>query len=155
MRKEPTLAQAHSLEVRILVVDDFEPWRSQIRNILQERPEWIVSEACDGPEAIRKATELKPDVILLDIGLPALNGIEAAERISTLVPDTSILFVTQQSDPDVVSAALSNGAKGYVLKANASRELVPAVEAVLKGRRFIGSDVSAPASRKGPGKGVQ
>jgi DNA-binding NarL/FixJ family response regulator len=65
--------------VSILVVDDFQPWRSQVRNILQERPEWkILSEAGDGPEAIKKATELEPDVTLLDVGLPSLNGIEAA-----------------------------------------------------------------------------
>ena len=129
-------------QVSILVVDDFQPWRIQIRNILQGRREWkIVSEACDGPEAIKKAIELKPDVILLDIGLPALNGIEAAERIFTLVPDVTILFVTQQNDDDVVNAAISIGAKGYVLKPNVNRELLPALEAVLKGWSFIGSDV--------------
>ena len=140
--------------VRTLVVDDFEPFRRFVCTALQARPEWqVIDEAADGLQAVRKAEELQPDLILLDIGLPALNGIEAAERISTLVPDTSILFVTQQTDPDVVSAALSNGAKGYVLKANASWELLPAVEAVLKGVRFIGSDVTHRRGR--PGKGVQ
>jgi DNA-binding NarL/FixJ family response regulator len=104
-------------------------------------------------QAVQNAEELKPDLILLDIGLPVLNGIEAGVRISALVPDTSILFVTQQSDPDVVGAALNNGAKGYVLKVNASWELLPAVEAVLQGRRFVGSDVTH--RRGGPGKGVQ
>ena len=89
-----------------------------------------------------KAEELKPDLILLDIELPNLNGIEAAKRISTLVPEAAVLFVSQQTDADVVAAALSNGAKGYILKANAGRELLPAMEAVLEGRHFIGFDVT-------------
>ena len=107
--------------------------------MLQSRPDLkIIAEAEDGLEAVRKAEELKPDLILLDIGMPYLNGIEAAERISKIVPDAKILFVTQENDPDVVATALSNGAKGLVMKVNAHRELLPALEAVLEGRRFIG-----------------
>lgn len=123
----------------ILLVDDFEPWRKQVCAMLQSRPDLkIIAEAEDGLEAVRKAEELKPDLILLDIGMPYLNGIEAAERISKIVPDAKILFVTQENDPDVVATALSNGAKGLVMKVNAHRELLPALEAVLEGRRFIG-----------------
>ena len=126
--------------VRILVVEDFQPFRRFVCATLQSRPNWqIIAEASSGLEAVQKAVALKPDLILLDIGLPTLNGIEAAEQISTLVPDATILFITQQDDADVVAAALSNGARGYVLKINANRELLPAVEAVLDGRRFIGS----------------
>lgn len=140
--------------VRILVVDDFEPFRHFACAVLQAKPEWqVIDEASDGLQAGQKAAELKPDLILLDIGLPTLNGIEAAERISTLVPDATVLFVTQQDDPDIVSLALSNGAKGYILKTHASRELRPAVEAVLKGQHFIGSDVRQQRGR--PGKRVQ
>ena len=127
---------------RILVVDDHEPFRRFVCTTLQERPEWrVIAEASDGLQAVQKAEELKPDLILLDIGLPGLNGIEASERISKRVPSATILFISQQSDADVVAAALSDGAKGYVLKANAGRELLPAVEAVLEGRRFVGSGV--------------
>ena len=128
--------------VRILVVEDFEPFRRYVCAALQARPEWrIIGEASDGLEAVHKAEELRPDLILLDIGLPTMDGIEAAKRISTLVPGAKVLFVSQQKNADVVAAALSNGAKGYVLKANAGRELMPAVEAVLEGRRFVGSGV--------------
>ena len=127
----------------ILVVDDFTAWREQVCAMLQSRPHLrVVAEAEDGLEAIRKVAELKPDLILLDIGMPVLNGIEAAKRISRILPDAKILFVTQENDPDVADTALSNGAKGLVLKINAHRELLPAIQTVLEGRRFIGSGVT-------------
>jgi DNA-binding NarL/FixJ family response regulator len=97
----------------------------------------IIGEASEGLEAVQKAEELNPDLILLDIGLPTLNGIEAAHRISRLVPAAKILFVSQENDKDLVAAALSNGAKGYVRKQNANSELLSAVEAVLQGNRFV------------------
>jgi DNA-binding NarL/FixJ family response regulator len=126
------MAKVPSLQTCILVVDDFEPFSRFTIATLQARPEWqIIAEASDGLQAVQKAEQLKPDLILLDIGMPNLNGIEAAERISRLVPDAKMLFVTQESDPDLVATLLSNGAKGLVLKVNASRELLPAVEAVL------------------------
>jgi DNA-binding NarL/FixJ family response regulator len=92
--------------------------------MLQTSPELrVVAQAGDGLEAIRKAQELKPDLVLLDIGLPNLDGLEAANRIRQVAPDAKIIFLTQNSDKDVVRAALSNGARGYVLKTDASREL--------------------------------
>ena len=97
----------------------------------------IIGEASDGLEAVQKAEELNPDLILLDIGLPKLNGIEAAHRISRLVPAAKILFVSQENDKDIVAAALSNGAKGYLRKQNAGTELLSAVEVVLRGNRFV------------------
>jgi DNA-binding NarL/FixJ family response regulator len=124
--------------VRILVVDDYKPFRRFLHLKLQLRPELqTVGEASDGLQAIKKAEELQPDLILLDIGLPSLNGIEAAHRISRLVPAAKILFVSQNNDADLVTAALSNGAKGYVRKQNAQTDLLPAVEAVLRGDRFL------------------
>jgi len=127
-----------SAVIRILVVDDFEPFRRFLCETLQARPELqVVGEASDGLQAVQKAEELQPDLILLDIGLPKLNGIEAAHRISELVPSATILFISQNNDTDLVAAALSNGAKGYVLKQNANRELLPAVETVLQGDHFV------------------
>ena len=122
----------------VLVVEDYEPFRRFICSTLRKRPELrIVGEASDGLQAVRKAEELQPDLILLDIGLPVQNGIEAACRISLLVPAAKILFVSMSNDADVVSLALSNGATGYVRKENAERDVLPAVEAVLRGDHFV------------------
>ena len=126
--------------VRILVVDDFQPYRQFVSSILQQRPEWqVVCEASNGLEAVQRAEELQPDLILLDIGLPNLNGIEAATRIRNLAPQSKILFVSQESSVDVVQEALRLGARGYVLKAHAQQDLLAAVEALLEGKRFVSS----------------
>jgi DNA-binding NarL/FixJ family response regulator len=128
--------------IRVLVVDDFENWRRQVRLELQARPEWqVISEASDGLEAVQKAQDLKPEIILLDIGLPKLNGIEAARRIRQRSPNSKIIFLSQNSDLDFVRAALGTGALGYVLKTDAGRELLPAVDAVLGGKQFFSSSV--------------
>jgi DNA-binding NarL/FixJ family response regulator len=124
--------------VRILVVDDYEPFRRFACATLEPRPELrVIGEAADGLQAIQKAEELQPDLILLDIGLPTLNGIEAAHRISRLVPAAKILFISQDNDAEIVAAALGNGAKGYLRKQNAGSELLSAVDAVLQGGRFV------------------
>ena len=91
----------------------------------------------DGLEAIYKAEELHPDLILLDVGLPTLNGIEAARQIRKLSPESEILFVSQESSADVVQEAFDLGAMGYVAKTDAGRELLAAVEAICHGRRFV------------------
>ena len=126
--------------VSILVVDDFEPWRQQVCSMLHTGLELrVIAEAADGLEAVQKAAELKPDLILLDIGLPTLNGIEAARQIRKLAPDSKIVFLTQESSPDVVEEAFLLGARGYIVKTMAGIELLSAVEAVLEGKQFLGS----------------
>ncbi len=122
---------------RVLVVDDFQPWRSFASRTFQTNPELqIVGEASDGLEAVQKAQELQPDLILLDIGLPTLNGIAAARQILQHAPTIKILFLSEQRSSDIVEEALGMGARGYVLKSDAANELLPNVEAVLQGKQF-------------------
>jgi DNA-binding NarL/FixJ family response regulator len=120
------------------VVEDFEPFRRTVCSTLEQRPDLqIIGEASDGLEAVQKAEELQPDLILLDIGLPNLNGIEAAQRIRKLAPESKIIFVTQEPSADVVQEALRIGALGYVVKTHAGIELLDAVEAVRHGRQYL------------------
>ena len=128
--------------VRILLVDDSEPFRRFISEMLSDKPELqVVCESSDGLEAVLKAEQLQPDLILLDIGLPRLNGIEAARRISRLAPVAKILFVSQETDADVIAEALSNGGKGYVWKQNANLELLSAIQAVLQGNAYVSGEL--------------
>jgi CheY-like chemotaxis protein len=124
--------------VRVLVVDDFEPFRRLVCSMLGNRSTLqIVGEASDGLEAVRQAEELKPDLILLDIGLPRLNGIEAALQIRKLAPQSKIIFVSQEFSPEMVRAAFRLGAWGYVVKAKAGSDLLAAVESVLLEKHFV------------------
>jgi DNA-binding NarL/FixJ family response regulator len=128
--------------VHILVVDDFLPWRRFVDSILQEQPRLqIVGEASDGLEAVQKARELQPELILLDIGLPKLNGIEAARRIRELCPKAKIVFLSENRSWDIAEEAFRTGAGGYVVKSDAGRELLSAVEAVLNGKRFLSASL--------------
>lgn len=126
--------------IRVLVVEDFLPFRQFICSTLKKRGDLqVICEVSDGLEAVHKAEELKPDLILLDIGLPTLNGIEAARKIRELAPNSKIIFLTQESSPDVVNEALSLGAWSYVMKTHAAGELLMAIEAVTSDKRFVGS----------------
>jgi DNA-binding NarL/FixJ family response regulator len=128
--------------IRILITDDYADWRRQVRSLLQARPEWqVIAEASDGLEAVQKAQGVKPDLILLDIGLPKLNGIEAARRIQQLSPSSKIIFLSQNNDLEIVRAALSTGARGYVRKTDVKKELIPAMDAVLLGKQFVSSSL--------------
>ena len=126
--------------VRVLVVEDYEPFRRFVCSTLGKRPQLqIVGEVSEGLEAVRKAEELQPDLILLDVGLPTLNGIESARQIRKLSPESEILFVSQESSADVVQEAFPLAALGYVVKPHPRTELLAAVEAVCQGRRFVGA----------------
>ena len=125
---------------RVLVVEDAELFRKIICSTLGKIPELqIVGEVSDGLEAVQKAEELQPDLILLDIGLPTLGGIEAARRIREFSPRSRILFVSQETSVHVVQGALAEGANGYVVKTDLRRELLTAVDAVLRGEQFVSS----------------
>ena len=129
--------------IRILVADDYEGWRRLARLLLQARPELqVICEVSDGSEAVQKAEELKPDLILLDIGLPKLNGIAAARQIRELAPQSKIIFVTQETSADIVKEAIGLGAMGYVVKTKVQSELLKAIDSVLDGQQFIGSGLT-------------
>lgn len=122
----------------ILVVDDYAPWRQRVCALLRDYAEvQSISETADGVEAVHKALELNPDLILLDLHLPRLNGIEAAKQILGLAPDATILFVSMNKDADLVREALKTGAMGYVLKIDAGTELWPAIRSVLQKKRYL------------------
>ena len=124
--------------IRVLLVDDYEPFRQFVRSTLQRKPDLqIISEVSDGLEAVQKAEELQPDLILLDIGLPTLNGIEVARRIRKHSPTSKILFVSENRSWDMAEEALRTGAGGYLVKSDAASDLLPAVESVLKGKQFV------------------
>jgi DNA-binding NarL/FixJ family response regulator len=125
---------------RVLVVDDYEPFRRFVCSTLGKVPGLrIVGQASDGVEAVRRAEELQPELILMDIGLPNLSGIEAARRIRQLAPTSKVLFLSQETSRDVVEEALRLGASGYIVKTDAGSELLTAVEVVLRGEQFVSS----------------
>ena len=124
--------------VRILIVDDHGPWRRAISSILQQQKDLeVICEASDGIEAVEKSAALHPDVVLLDIGLPSLNGFEAARQIRKVSPGSRILFLTSHDSPDLVREALRIGALGFVIKSDAASDLLPAVSAVMRDQRFV------------------
>ena len=130
-------------EVGVLIVDDFEPWRRFIAGLLDRADDvYATSFAADGLEAVRKAAELRPDVIVMDVGLPTVSGIEAARHIREFVPESRIVFVSSFSDPEIVRAALRSGGRGYVLKADAHEALLRGMETVRLGRYFLSPSLS-------------
>jgi CheY-like chemotaxis protein len=125
------------------VANDYKEFRELVCLLLgSRRDSQIVGEASDGSEAVRKAVELKPDLIVLDIDLPALNGIEAAQQIRERAPNSKIIFLSAETSADVVQEAFRSGAWGYVLKTNIGSELLAAVEAVLAGGQFASKEIS-------------
>jgi len=131
-------------EVRALVVDDFEQWRRVVTAALQGKlGVHIIEEAADGLEAVQKAQEMQPDVVVLDIGLPMLNGIEVARHIRRISAKSKVVFLTENPSRDITEAALQDGASGYVVKSAFASELIPAIQAVLEGRQFLSAKLTA------------
>jgi len=123
---------------RILVVDDFVPWQHLVLRLLESETDLqIISTAVDGSEAVQKAEELQPDLILMDLCLPGMDGIEATLQIRIVSPGSKVLFLTDHSEPDIVQAAFDVGASGYVLKSDFSADLIPGVRAVLLDQKFV------------------
>jgi DNA-binding NarL/FixJ family response regulator len=130
------------MRIRILVVEDYKPLRQFVCSALEERAEFqVVGQASDGLEAIQKAAELQPDLILLDIGLPKLNGITAATRIGQLAKKSKILFWSQDNDAEIVKVALRTGGSGYVIKSDPVDELFEAIKTVVQGGQFVSREL--------------
>jgi DNA-binding NarL/FixJ family response regulator len=117
--------------IRAIVVDDYQPWQDSICSLLEgAQGIQVVARASDGLEAVLKARELQPDLILLDIGLPKLNGVEAARQIRQCAPNSRILFVSENPDRDIADAAMATGAVGYIVKSDVAKDLLPALNAL-------------------------
>lgn len=130
-------------KIRVLLVDDYEPWRRFISTYLGQKS-WLklIGEVGNGVEAVHQAQELRPDLILLDIALPGMNGIQAARRILARQPLARILFASSNRSVEVVEEALRTGALGYLLKSDAASDLLTGVRTALEGKRFISSTLS-------------
>src|SRR5215831_3263590 len=125
------------MTIRILVVDDHPIVRQGLKTLLEGHSDWqVVGEASDGAEAIEKAKDLTPDVMVLDVTMPRMNGLEACRLLRRQAPQLEVLFVTQHDSPQMMREALDAGARGYVVKSNAARDLLEAVEAVSQHRIF-------------------
>jgi DNA-binding NarL/FixJ family response regulator len=130
--------------ISVLIVDASEPWRRVVADLLEQAGDVVYTSsfASDGPEAVRKAVELRPDVIVMDVDLPTLNGTQAARYIRRMIPGAKIVFLSSLSASEVVQACLRAGALGYLLKADAQEALLSGLEAVRLGRHFLSTSLS-------------
>jgi DNA-binding NarL/FixJ family response regulator len=133
------------MTVRILVVDDHPVVRRGLRALLGDRSDWeIIDEAEDGIEAVEKATRLQPDIVVLDVGMPRMDGLEACRQIRKIVPGSEVLIVTQHDSAQMMREAVAAGARGYVVKSDAVRDLPTAVDAVSQHKCFSASSHELP-----------
>ena len=139
------------MPVRILVADDHHVVRAGLRTLLETKSGWqVCAEASNGREAVEKAGELKPDVAVLDIGMPLLNGIETTSQIRKVSPETEILILTMHDSELMIRGVLEAGARGYILKDDADRHLIAAVEALRRHKPYFSSRISAAALQAKP-----
>lgn len=140
--------------LRILVADDHQVVRTGLRALLESKTGWqVCAEAANGREAVEKANECQPDVAVLDIGMPLLNGVEATRQIRKMSPNTEILILTMHDSEHMIQGVLEAGAHGYVLKDDADRNLIAAVEALRRHRPYLSSRVSQAVSKAAPSHG--
>jgi DNA-binding NarL/FixJ family response regulator len=124
--------------LRILVADDHELVRRGLRTLLETQPGWqVIAEAKDGSEAVKKCIELKPDIVILDIGMPRLNGLGAVNKIGKALPSAKVLILTIHDSDDLVREVVEAGARGYLTKSSAARDLISAVDALQKGKTYF------------------
>ena len=123
--------------MRILIVDDYEPWRRYVRSILEADADLVIlGESADGLDAIKQSEELQPGLVLLDIQLPSMNGLEVAREIGVVSPETQVLFLSSTQSVDVMREALKFGA-GFVMKSDAEQDLLPIVRAICRNEPFV------------------
>jgi DNA-binding NarL/FixJ family response regulator len=140
---------------KILIVDDHEVVRQGIRTILRARPQWeICGEAVNGKDAIEKATTLDPDVIIMDITMPEMSGIEATREITKLKLRAAVLVFTMHESKNLAATVQEAGARGFVLKSHAARDLLDALEALLSGGTFFGGDTGKAKTKESGNRGL-
>jgi DNA-binding NarL/FixJ family response regulator len=139
--------------IRVLLAEDFEPYRTLVASLLAAKTGFqVIGVASDGLEAMEKVERFRPDLVVMDIGLPKLNGLSAARRICELQPTPKIVFLTQETDADVVKEALKLGAVAYLTKQRVGSDLGPALEAILDGKRFVSGGLDGGESVPRNGK---
>jgi len=130
--------------IRILLVDDFPQWQRFLRTRFEsEHDLTIIAVANDGLEGLQKATELQPDLVLMDLRMPIMNGLEATRRICQVSPNSRILFITESSCRDLVAAAFEAGSCGYILKSDCGADLLTGIRAILAGKQFVSRSLRA------------
>ena len=138
------------MTINILIVDDHTMIRKGLRRHLEAQEDFaVVGEAVNGRDGVAKAETLRPDVVLMDIAMPEMDGIEATRRICERLPQIKVLMLSIYNSTDHIIGALASGARGYILKESAAEEVVAAIRAVMSGSRFFGAGVSNPQETEG------